>query len=167
MGGSRNYPAAGFCRAWSWWSAALSSQRPVGADDNSGCADAQRARIWTPSPLRVLHWTVDILIRNMPQKPSFEDAVRRVIRDLRRGEVVSYGEVARRAGYPRAARAVGNVLARGAGLPWWRVVRASGELAAHGRVEQERRLRREGVSVREGAVKSEIGSRKPGVGRPP
>jgi methylated-DNA-protein-cysteine methyltransferase related protein len=93
----------------------------------------------------------------MPTKPSFEDAVRRVIRDLRRGEVVSYGEVARRAGYPRAARAVGNVLARGTGLPWWRVVRASGELGAHSRVEQGRRLRREGVPVRDGAVKSQLG----------
>jgi len=109
----------------------------------------------------------DMLPKRVPKKQAFGDAVRVVVSDLRRGEVVSYGEVARRAGYPRAARAVGNVLARGTGLPWWRVVRASGELAAHGRVEQERRLRREGVSVREGAVKSEIGSRKPGVGRPP
>lgn len=89
----------------------------------------------------------------MPKKQPFADAVRMVLRDLRRGEVVSYGEVARRAGYPRAARAVGNVLARGTGLPWWRVVRASGQLVAHGREEQARRLRREGVSVREGAVK--------------
>jgi methylated-DNA-protein-cysteine methyltransferase related protein len=97
----------------------------------------------------------------MPKKPSFEDAVRRVIRDLRRGEVVSYGEVARRAGYPRAARAVGNILARGTGLPWWRVVRASGELAAHSRQEQSRRLRREGVPVQDGAVKGQLASRKP------
>jgi methylated-DNA-protein-cysteine methyltransferase-like protein len=97
------------------------------------------------------------------RKPSFEDAVRLVLRDLRRGEVVSYSEVARRAGYPRAARAVGNVLARGTGLPWWRVVRASGQLAAHGREEQERRLRREGIPVRDGAVKSRMGSRKPAV----
>jgi methylated-DNA-protein-cysteine methyltransferase-like protein len=99
----------------------------------------------------------------VPKKQSFEDAVRLVLRDLRRGEVVSYGEVARRAGYPRAARAVGNVLARGTGLPWWRVVRASGQLAAHSREEQERRLRREGVPVRDGAVKSQMGSRKPAV----
>jgi methylated-DNA-protein-cysteine methyltransferase-like protein len=86
--------------------------------------------------------------------------VRRVLRDLRRGEVVSYGEVARRAGYPRAARAVGNMLARHTGSPWWRVVRASGELAAHSQQEQERRLRREGVVVRDGVVKSQIGSSK-------
>ena len=81
---------------------------------------------------------------------SFAEAVKAVIRDLKRGEVVTYGEVARRAGYPRAARAVGNVLATNLGLPWWRVVRASGELAAHSREEQARRLRREGVTVRDG-----------------
>lgn len=71
-----------------------------------------------------------------------------VIRDLRRGEVVSYGEVAVRAGFPGAARAVGNVLANSVGLPWWRVVRASGEPVASNREEQIRRLRREGVAIR-------------------
>jgi methylated-DNA-protein-cysteine methyltransferase-like protein len=89
----------------------------------------------------------------VPQKRSFAEAVRAVIRDLKRGQVVSYGEVARRAGYPQAARAVGNVLATNIGLPWWRVVRANGELAAHGGEEQARRLRREGITVREGRCK--------------
>jgi methylated-DNA-protein-cysteine methyltransferase related protein len=85
-------------------------------------------------------------------KGSFVDKVRAVVRDLGRGEVVSYGEVARRAGYPRAARAVGNVLASSMGLPWWRVVRANGVLAAHGGEEQARRLRREGITIRGGRV---------------
>jgi methylated-DNA-protein-cysteine methyltransferase related protein len=84
---------------------------------------------------------------------SFPDAVRAVVRDLRRGEVVSYGEVARRAGYPRAARAVGNVLAVSHDVPWWRVVRANGELAAGSLEEQARRLRREGVAIRRGRVR--------------
>ncbi|TMF59179.1 MAG: MGMT family protein [Chloroflexi bacterium] len=90
---------------------------------------------------------------------SFPERVRKVIRDLRRGEVVSYGEVARRAGYPRAARAVGNILATNLGLPWWRVVRASGELAAHSREEQARRLRREGVPVHDGRCQAPVNSR--------
>jgi len=77
-------------------------------------------------------------------------AVIAIVRDLERGEVMSYGEVARRAGYPRAARAVGNVVARTSGLPWWRVVRASGELAAGSLTEQARRLQREGIRVRNG-----------------
>jgi methylated-DNA-protein-cysteine methyltransferase-like protein len=78
----------------------------------------------------------------------FVVAVAFVIRDLSRGEVVSYGEVARRAGFPGAARAVGNVLANSVGLPWWRVVRATGEPVLKNREEQIRRLRREGVSIR-------------------
>jgi len=89
-----------------------------------------------------------------PVKVTFVEKVRAVVRDLGRGEVVSYGEVARRAGYPRAARAVGNVLAGSMGLPWWRVVRANGELAAHGGEEQARRLRREGFIVRDGRVRT-------------
>jgi methylated-DNA-protein-cysteine methyltransferase-like protein len=90
----------------------------------------------------------------MPARPgrSFVDSVRRVVRDLGRGEVATYGEIARRAGYPGAARAVGNVLASCVGLPWWRVVRSNGELAANSREEQARRLRREGVRIREGRV---------------
>jgi methylated-DNA-protein-cysteine methyltransferase related protein len=87
---------------------------------------------------------------------SFAEAVRAVVRDLPRGEVVSYGEVARRAGYPRAARAVGNVLASSIGVPWWRVVRASGELVAGSREEQARRLRREGIAVRAGRLASPL-----------
>lgn len=76
---------------------------------------------------------------------------------------MSYGEVARRAGYPRAARAVGNILATNLGLPWWRVVRANGELAAHSREEQARRLRREGIPVRDGRCQVPVNSKKPTV----
>src|SRR5438105_14591609 len=93
--------------------------------------------------------------------PSFVESVRQVVRDLMRGEVVSYGEVARRAGYPRAARAVGNVLASTIGLPWWRVIRANGELAAASREEQIRRLRREGVQTQNGRVKGIFSSGNP------
>lgn len=75
-------------------------------------------------------------------------AVSKVVRAVKRGQVASYSEVALRAGYPRAARAVGNVLATTLGLPWWRVVRADGQLAAHSRAEQARRLRREGIPVK-------------------
>jgi methylated-DNA-protein-cysteine methyltransferase-like protein len=94
--------------------------------------------------------------RRTRARGSFADTVRAAIRDLGRGEVVTYGEVARRAGYPGAARAVGNVLARGEGMPWWRVVRASGELVAHSEAEQARRLRREGVLVRGGRVQKPL-----------
>ncbi len=85
---------------------------------------------------------------------AFEERVTEVIAALAPGDVVTYGEVAREAGYPGAARAVGNGLARsGGGLPWWRVVRANGELAVDKPAEQARRLRAEGVDVRNNRVR--------------
>lgn len=82
-----------------------------------------------------------------------QERFRTVIADLAVGEVVSYGEVARRAGRRGAGRAVGAFLAQhGGDLPWWRVVRADGTLADHKVREQSRRLRAEGVEVRGGRV---------------
>jgi methylated-DNA-protein-cysteine methyltransferase-like protein len=80
-------------------------------------------------------------------RPDFEDAVLEVVRSLAPGEVATYGEVAAEAGFPGAARAVGNLLRRSAGLPWWRVVSAGGRLAPGAEAEQASRLRAEGVPI--------------------
>lgn len=85
---------------------------------------------------------------------DFEQRVRRVLTGLRPGQIATYGEIAEEAGYPRAARAVGNLLAKSDGLPWWRVIRADGSLAARNRVEQARRLRAEGIRIRKGRAVS-------------
>ena len=84
---------------------------------------------------------------------QFNDEVYRVLKALRRGEVVSYGEVAREAGFPGAARAVGTYLARShADVPWWRVVTVSGRLVPGSEERQARLLRAEGASVVDGRV---------------
>ncbi|HYO60866.1 MAG TPA: MGMT family protein, partial [Actinomycetota bacterium] len=70
-----------------------------------------------------------------------------LIRKLEPGDVATYGEIAAEAGFPGAARAVGNVLRRAEGLPWWRVVRADGGLVRGYEEEQARLLKRDGVSV--------------------
>ena len=77
--------------------------------------------------------------------PDFEEAVSEVVASLPAGAVATYGEVAAEAGFPGAARAVGNLLRRSAGLPWWRVVAAGGRLTPGDEEEQARRLRAEGV----------------------
>lgn len=75
------------------------------------------------------------------------------VANLSLGEVVSYREVACRAGRPRAARSVGSFLSRhGDALPWWRVVHVDGRVAAHKAVEHTRRLRAEGIEVVGGRV---------------
>jgi O-6-methylguanine DNA methyltransferase len=62
---------------------------------------------------------------------------RRVLSVVRRvpvGRVTTYGTVARLAGKPRAARAVGNIMrdAKQPGLPYHRVVAAGGRLGGYG-----------------------------------
>jgi methylated-DNA-protein-cysteine methyltransferase related protein len=84
---------------------------------------------------------------------DFEDRVVEVLLRLQPGEVVSYGEVAAEAGFPGAARAVGTLLARtDVDVPWWRVVTATGRLVPGYEQEHARRLRAEGVEVRNGRV---------------
>ena len=80
---------------------------------------------------------------------EFAARVRAVVRALPRGDVVTYGEVAALAGKPGAARGVGAVLAGSGdeGLPWWRVVNASGRLVPGHEREHAKRLRAEGVDV--------------------
>ena len=84
---------------------------------------------------------------------DFTEAVIAVLEALQPGEVIAYGEVATEAGYPGAARAVGNLLRTVPGLPWWRVVNAAGRLAPRNENEQAQRLRAEGVRVVNGRVK--------------
>lgn len=78
---------------------------------------------------------------------EFEGRVRAVVSKLRPGDVVTYGEIAEEAGYPNAARAVGGVMARCEGLPWWRVVTSTGRLVPGHEAEQWRCLAAEGVTL--------------------
>lgn len=90
----------------------------------------------------------------MKNDDEFTEAVIAVIENLESGEVAAYGEIATEAGYPGAARAVGNLLRTVPGLPWWRVVNAAGRLAPGSEQEQAQRLRAEGVTVVNGKVKA-------------
>jgi methylated-DNA-protein-cysteine methyltransferase-like protein len=85
-------------------------------------------------------------------RDGFEERVTATILRLRPGEVSTYSEVAEEAGFPGAARAVGGVLSRSEGLPWWRVVTVSGRLVPGHEAEQAERLRGEGVMVAGGRV---------------
>lgn len=80
-----------------------------------------------------------------------------VVAAIPAGMVMSYGEVARRAGLGRAARLVGRALAEcPPDVPWHRVVNATGRISlpadSAGAIEQQRRLAAEGVVLRAGRV---------------
>ena len=74
-----------------------------------------------------------------------------VVASIPQGRVISYGDVAERAGLPGYARYVGTTLGklpRNTRLPWHRVVNASRKIAPRGSArmsEQKRRLRAEGI----------------------
>jgi methylated-DNA-protein-cysteine methyltransferase-like protein len=74
-----------------------------------------------------------------------------------RGRVATYGDIARRAGLPGAARRVGAALRKlpeGSGVPWHRVVNASGRSSlppgAQGEDRQLALLAEEGVLLGSG-----------------
>jgi O-6-methylguanine DNA methyltransferase len=76
---------------------------------------------------------------------GFEARVIRLTQAVAYGDVVSYSHLARRAGYPRAQRAVGSVMARGTLpilVPYHRVIRADGRIGRYGAsgVAHKRRL---------------------------
>lgn len=68
------------------------------------------------------------------------------------GHVISYGALARKAGQPRAARAVGNLMrtAGRPGLPYHRVIAAGGRLGGYGGSEGIKKslLVAEGLTIR-------------------
>ncbi len=89
---------------------------------------------------------------------GFHRAVFRLVRGIPRGQVATYGQVAAILGYPRAARAVGWAMRHCApGVPWHRVVNASGGISLRANVgsmlTQRVLLEQEGVPVRRGRVR--------------
>jgi methylated-DNA-protein-cysteine methyltransferase related protein len=78
-----------------------------------------------------------------------------VIRALREGEVVTYGDIAEDAGYPKLSRLVGRILATtDERVPWWRVVNSVGRLVPDHEREQAALLRAEDVTVIDGRVRA-------------
>ena len=75
---------------------------------------------------------------------QFKNAVVKIVREIPKGQVVSYGQVALYAGIPKAARQVGWILNRfgdnsiealtvpNQQIPWWRVVNNSGRVSIKG-----------------------------------
>ncbi len=103
-----------------------------------------------------------MLTRIMTAPEGNDSKQRRIldaIRAVPRGEVASYGGIARRCGLAGRARLVARVLRENddADLPWHRILRSDGRIAfpvgSRPWREQARRLRDEGVAVHNGRVR--------------
>jgi methylated-DNA-protein-cysteine methyltransferase-like protein len=86
-----------------------------------------------------------------PKSEQRDAAFRKAIRQIPRGKVAAYSQVAAAAGYPLYHRQVAQLLrTSGNSLPWQRVVGAGGQikLKYEAGLEQRTRLEMEGVRFR-------------------
>lgn len=88
---------------------------------------------------------------------SFVLAVRAVVRAIPRGQVMSYGAVAIKSGFPGASRAVGTLLKKNFNpdIPCHRVIRSDGKLGEYNRGTRRKAalLEQEGVVIENGRVR--------------
>ncbi len=96
--------------------------------------------------------------RVQPADPdSYAEQVLDLVERIPPGRVLAYGDVAELLAAGGGPRQVGRVMALwGGGVPWWRVVRASGEPATGHEREALRRLRAEGVPLRAGGTRVDM-----------
>lgn len=92
-----------------------------------------------------------VCCRNMP---PFREAVYDAVARIPRGSVATYGQIARLAGRPRAARAVGQLMAKNKDpirIPCHRVVGSAGALTGYafdGVLMKRKKLLAEGVAFK-------------------
>ena len=145
-------------------------------------AHGRRWAVWTPDGLVAMHRSRDVALRHAadagvpdarpagrgataPAHPDwarlpggFRGRVLRACHAIPSGQVATYGDLARAAGSPGAARAVGSAM--GANplapvIPCHRVVRSDGTLGQYtsgGASVKARMLRAEGVRIRNGRI---------------
>lgn len=84
--------------------------------------------------------------------PGFKDKVVQIVRQIPRGKVASYGQIAALAGSPRGAITVGTILHHTKiELPWQRVINSKGFISTtcfeHPAQMQAKLLEGEGIEV--------------------
>lgn len=74
---------------------------------------------------------------------KFQTKVLKTVRDIRKGEVLTYKQVAERSGSPRAWRAVGRVMRENHDplVPCHRVIKSNGEPGGYNGGEMEKELK--------------------------
>lgn len=94
-------------------------------------------------------------------KEKFKEKVLTLVKMIPKGKVMTYKEIAKRAGYPRAWRAVGNILRHSAEfsqnhknrnpkIPCHRVIRSDGKVGGYfyGTKKKISLLKKEGVIIK-------------------
>lgn len=84
---------------------------------------------------------------------TFSERVRGVVRNIPKGSVMTYKEVAHASGNPKASRAVANIMAKNfdPDIPCHRVVRSDGGLGGYNRGGEKQKKK---LLMEEGALQS-------------
>lgn len=87
------------------------------------------------------------------EEASLKEQIWQIIASIPAGNVATYGQIARLAGYPSHSRYVGTTLKNlphDTKIPWFRVINAKGELSlpagTEGYLKQKGRLESEGIT---------------------
>lgn len=85
-------------------------------------------------------------------KKDFAEKVRAIVKKIPKGKTMTYGTVARLAGSPGAARAVGTIMAANydAAVPCHRVIRSDGTIGEYNRGGPKAKR---ALLVKEGAIR--------------
>jgi O-6-methylguanine DNA methyltransferase len=83
---------------------------------------------------------------------SFSQKVYNIVRKIPKGKVLTYREVAKKAGNSKAGRAVGNILSKNhnPNIPCHRVIRSDGKIGGYNRGAKKKKeiLKKEGVILK-------------------
>jgi len=81
---------------------------------------------------------------------NFKEKVLKIVAKIPKNKVLTYKEVAQKAGKPKAYRAVGNILSKNYDpeIPCHRVIRSDGKLGGYNRGARQKKI----ILEKEGAV---------------
>jgi methylated-DNA-[protein]-cysteine S-methyltransferase len=91
------------------------------------------------------------MIQKNRKQTLFSKTVLEIVKSIPKGQTLSYGEVAMRAGSPNGARAVGTIMKnnKDKSIPCHRVIKSNGKIGGYNglRGQKEKLLRKEGVRL--------------------
>jgi methylated-DNA-protein-cysteine methyltransferase-like protein len=92
-------------------------------------------------------------------RQNTQDRVWQIVHQIPKGQVATYGQIARLAGSPRHSRLIGRILSGlppNTRLPWHRVINSQGRITSPAKDLQQSRLEKEGVTLINGRVSLKV-----------
>ena len=92
-------------------------------------------------------------------RQNTQERVWQIVHQIPKGQVATYGQIARLAGIPGHSRLIGRILSGlppNTRLPWHRVINSQGRVTNPAKDRQQSRLEKEGVTLINGRVSLKV-----------